>query len=232
MIATIRDADSEVIRTFDPEELTKQLAEEFALQAPTLLEGALSISVEEAQVDVSGDFRFGVFGPEPTYVAGIRASYYVPYSGNREMFHCVPSTRNRSVQPVELGDEELTFTFERPDQDIPSTKTEFDREVSQIRESLEWLRQDCQNFNATLPIVARQHIDSRRERLTYMTQGVQDLGLPIRKAATTTLALQANPTVRVTREREATTRKIAETYDIALSFAGENRPYVEEVAPD
>lgn len=78
MAATIAEADPELIRTGDVEELTKQFADRFALEAPTLIEGALSISVEETQVDVAGDFRFGAFGPGPTYVAGIRVEYYVP----------------------------------------------------------------------------------------------------------------------------------------------------------
>src|ERR1700682_3857842 len=57
----IAEADPEVIRARDVEELTKQFAEEFIVEAPTLIEGALSINAEEAQIDVTGDFRFGAF---------------------------------------------------------------------------------------------------------------------------------------------------------------------------
>src|ERR1035437_3103164 len=140
MAATIAEADPELIRTGDVEELTKQFADRFALEAPTLIEGALSISVEETQVDVAGDFRFGAFGPGPTYVAGILVEYYVPYSGEREMFRCQASTYSISLRPVELGNNDLIFTYERPDQDVLATKGEFDRELSQIQQSLEWLR--------------------------------------------------------------------------------------------
>ena len=54
-------------------------------------------------MDVAGDYRFGAFGPGPAYVAGMRVEYYVPYSGEREMFRCTVSTRNLSLRPVELG---------------------------------------------------------------------------------------------------------------------------------
>jgi hypothetical protein len=41
---------------------------------------------------------------------------------------------------------------------VPATKAEFDRELSQIQQSLEWLRQDCRGFNAPLPAQAREMI--------------------------------------------------------------------------
>jgi hypothetical protein len=172
-----------------------------------------------------GAFRHG------TCVTGIRAYYYVPYSGEWEMFHCAASTRSHSLPPVELGNDELTFIFERPDQDVPATKTQFDREVSQIRQSLEWLRQDFRAFNASLPAHAREKIVARKSRLAQMAEGIQSVGIPIRRAAiATSTAQRGNSPERAQRERQTTAAKKAERYDIALSFAGENRPYVEEVA--
>ena len=225
MATAIAEADAELIRTGAVEELTEHFTEQFTVEAPTLIEGALSINAEEAQIDVTGDIRFGAFGSGPTYAPGIRVSYYVPYSGDREMFHCTASTRNLSLRPVEFGNGELIFTYLRTDQDVLATKPEFDRELSQIKESLEWLRQDCRGFNATLSAQARDLIVARRTRLAEMTQGIRDLGVPIRTAAT------AVPVPRATeRQRGGSEAKEPEHYDIALSFAGENRPYVEEVA--
>jgi hypothetical protein len=224
MANAVAEADPELVRVGDVEELTKQFAEEFTVEPPTLIEGALSINAEEAQIDVTGDFRFGAFGPGPTYAPGIRVSYYVPYSGDREMFHCTASTRNLSLRPVELGNGELIFTYQRTDQDVLATQPEFDRELAQIKGSLEWLRQDCRGFNASLPAQARDLIMARRTRLVEMTQGIRDLGVPIRRAAT------AVPARAMEAPRGGREAKKPEHYDIALSFAGENRPYVEEVA--
>jgi hypothetical protein len=132
MANAVAEADPELIRTADLDELTKQFTDEFIVEAPVLIEGALSINVEEAQIDVTGDFRFGAFGSGPTYAPGIRVFYYVPYSGNREMFDCSASTRNLSLRPVELGSGELIFTYPRADQDVLATKPEFNRELAQI----------------------------------------------------------------------------------------------------
>jgi hypothetical protein len=133
------------------------------------------------------------------------------------------------MPPVELGDDELTFTFERPDQDVGATKAEFGRELPQVKQSLEWLRQDFRGFNALLPAQARERIVARRARLEQMSQGVQSLGVPIKRA--TTAATPARQSRGATRSRgESTPPKKKQNYDVALSFAGENRPYVEEVA--
>jgi hypothetical protein len=227
MVEAIGQAESELIRSADAEELARQFADQFALEAPTLTEAALSITVDETEVDVTGDFRFGAWGPGPHNVPGIRVTYYVPYSGDRQMFDITPSTRNLSMRPVDLGDGELQFAYERPDQDVMATKAEVDREIQQVKESLNWLRNDFQTFNATLLAAARESIEARKSRLAQMSRGAQSIGIPIRKPAAA-----ANGPVRETVQRgtEVPTRRVAEHYDIALSFAGENRAYVEEVA--
>ena len=77
MASEIGQASPELINTGDVEELAKYFAEKNSLEMPTLIEGALSISAEEQLVDVTGDFRFGAFGPGPNYVAGVRVSYFL-----------------------------------------------------------------------------------------------------------------------------------------------------------
>lgn len=184
----------------------------------------------KAEVDVTGDFRFAAWGPGPHNVPGIRVTYYVPYSGERAMFSVAPGTRNVSLRPVELHDGELRFAYERSDQDVMATKAEVDKEIRQIKESLEWLRQDCQAFNATLPAMAREGIEARKLRLAQMSQGVHSIGISIRKSASVPGSGVKGHAESVKRPIEVSATPTVETYDVALSFAGENRPYVEEVA--
>jgi hypothetical protein len=225
MAEAVEQAGSELIRTADPDALARQFADEFSLAAPTLTEEALSITVDEAEVDVTGDFRFAAWGPGPHNVPGIRVTYYVPYSGDRQMFDITPSMRNISMRPVELHQGELRFVYERPDQDVAATKAEVDREIHQVGESLNWMRNDFRTFNAGLIVMAREAIEARKSRLAQMSQGAQSIGIPIRKAGGSSPAREA-----VSGSRQAPARRPVERYDIALSFAGENRAYVEEVA--
>src|ERR1700722_14757184 len=226
MTAAIEAADPEILLNVDVDALAKEYADQFSLQAPTLIDGAISVDVEEARVDVTGDYRFGSFDDEPTFVSGIQASYYVPFSGERDLFYCSGSTRNLSMRPIELGKDELKFTYERPDQDVAITKVEFEKELAQVKQTLGWLDGDFRLFNASLPGVARDAILSRKARLEQMTQGVQSLGVPIRRMAT--VAPAQSSAMGKTKQKSPVTP--AEQYDVALSFAGENRTYVEEVA--
>ena len=46
----------------DTETLETDFAQQFSLESPILIEGAVSVAAEEAEVDVTGDWRFGSFG--------------------------------------------------------------------------------------------------------------------------------------------------------------------------
>ena len=151
----------------------------------------------------------------------------MPYEGDEQLFQCSASTINHSMRPIELRNHELVFTYERPDQDVAATKAEFEQELAQARQSLGWLANDCKTFNASLPAYARDLIAQRRKRLEEMTTQIQGLGVTIRKTATPTPApARTVPPARRPRKEPSE----AEQYDIPLSFAGENRAYVEEVA--
>jgi hypothetical protein len=104
-------------------------------------------------------------------------------------------------------------------------KVEFEKELAQIKQTLGRLQQDFLGFDTALLSQAREMIGARKARIEQMKKCAQSLGVPIRMA-TAAPHTQARPAERVPSQVLA---KKVEKYDIALSFAGENRPYVEEV---
>lgn len=224
MRLAIEQADAKAIRTADQEALSQEYVARFALDVPELAEGATSVEVEEAQIDVSYDpRRFVVDRDEPFYVPGIRATYYVPYRGDGQLFKCQPSTFTTVIPAVtDLRRDELVFVVERTDQNVAATKTAFEGELDRVKEYLAWVRRDAEAFNASLPQDARRWLESRRQRLAQMEKGVQSLGVPIRRSGRTAVAAP------VIAPPSAPAR--AQMYDVALSFAGEDREYVEAVA--
>jgi hypothetical protein len=225
MIDAIQQAPAERIRNEDLAPLVDAFVAEFQIDIPELTEGAVSVTVEEAQVDATGDFNRAFFGPGPHFVPGIRATYFVPYRGDRDLFKCKPSTWTTVIPAAELADSELRFTFERADENVEATKVAFEQELGRVKQYLGWLRENASTFNQSLPETARQQVTARKGRLAQVAQGVQSLGVPIRRAS---------PEPRVHRpsmpavHRQKPER--AEIYEVALSFAGEDRAYVEEVA--
>ena len=107
------------------------MSRNLGLDVPQLAEGATSVEVEEAQVDVSHDpRRFIRDRDEPFFVSGIQATYFVPYAGDGDLFKCQPSTFTTVIPAVtDLLQDELVFAVERPDQNVAATKQAFEREL-------------------------------------------------------------------------------------------------------
>lgn len=86
---------------------------------------------------------------------------------------------------------------------------------------------DVESHNQRLGQLLRDALAQRREQLGQATQQIQKLGLPVRKRAS---AIQAEPILGGERAVRETPRGAAKDYDVAFSFAGEDRDYVEQVA--
>jgi hypothetical protein len=225
MIDAIQQAPGERIRSEDTTALVDAFVAEFQIDIPELTEGAVSVTVDEAQVDATGDFNRAFFGPGPHFVPGIRATYFVPFRGDRDLFKCKPSTWTTVIPAAELADTELRFTFERADENVGATKLAFEQELGRVKQYLGWLRENASTFNQSLPGVAREQITSRKARLEQVDHGVQSLGVPIRLASVASKLHRPSISEGHGHKSERT-----KTYEVALSFAGEDRAYVEEVA--
>jgi len=225
MVHTINTADAAMIAR-DAKEVAEEFVEQFRLDTPVLTEGAVSVDVEEVQVDVSGDRNRAFFGPGPFCAPGIRATYFVPFTGDVDLFKCRPSTTTSILAAVDsVQKNELVLAYERGDTNVAATKEGFDRDLSTIREYLGWVRRDAQVLNESLPAVAMQAVAARQTRLREVAQSSASLGVPIRRAGVPPSAV-TTPHPMPTRRRELQ----PEHYDVALSFAGEQRAYVEQVA--
>lgn len=229
----IEQAHADQLRSGPIEAVAEQFASRFQLHVPVLTEGAISASVEETKVDISRDrslsFQYATFGPGPHFVPGITASFFVPYSGDRDMFRCKPNTFSSMIPAARLTENELEFRFIRVGEDVAGAKKAFDDELALVKRYLEWLSSDCGTFNATLVPFARDLISQRLSRLTTLEAGTNTLGIPIRRAGQHP-PLAAPAPGATPAPRAATPPSAPVLYDVALSFAGENREYVEEVA--
>jgi hypothetical protein len=209
------------------DELLAHFLKQFRFEVPTLTEGAISVDVEEAQVDVSGSFERDTMGYSEYYVPGTRVTYYVPFTGDQNLFKCRAGTFNFNPPRANIVGQELQFRYERADSEVGATKADFEAELRKVREWLGWTANEITMFNDALPPKIRVRIAERRGRLEKTRAGVQALGLPPRQqprdvsipAPTTAPRSAARPNAAAT-----------PNYDVALSFAGENRPYVHRVA--
>jgi hypothetical protein len=225
---TIESADAAQLQEGSGDEVAERFAADFMLEAPELTEGAMSVDVAEAKVDVTGDFRYGHFGHGPHYVNGVRVTYFVPFVGDPDMFRVAPTSYTTVHPYAEIVGRELKFTFERPGEAVDETKRAFDEEFGRVKQYLGWLRENFRSFNQTLLPLTRQHVEARRSRLAGLQKSTNSLGIPVRRSAPPATATTPKRATRTAATSAYTPP--AKLYDVALSFAGENRTYVEEVA--
>jgi hypothetical protein len=230
MVAEINNSPATVAAGRPPEDIAAEFVQRFRLDTPELTEGAISMDVEEVQVDVSGDWQRGIVDrSRPFYIPGFRVTYYVPFRGDKDLLTCAPSTYTTTRPAVDtLGDHELELVYELSDTNIAGTKARFDHDLAEIKQYLGWVRQNAETFNQSLPAEALRLVTARQARLLAVQQSAGSMSVPIRRAGSPPAANSiASGTTQV-----RSTPQVApvEIYDVALSFAGEQREYVEQVA--
>jgi hypothetical protein len=210
------------------EELVAHFAERFRVDAPVITEGAISVAAEEAQIDVSGDRNRDIWDrSRPFYVPGIEVTYYVPFTGDANLFKFAPSTSDFNPPRADIVGQELHFRYKRAGADVAATKNDFERELGKVRQYLSWISNDVSLYNASLPARIRAKVTDRRGRLEKTRTEMQALGIPLRQAQRPSPSPAAAAASRAGAKQPPAATP---TYDVALSFAGENRTYVERVA--
>ena len=209
--------------------LSATIASELVVAPIELHEDQLSVSPRDAKVDVSYDHTRVFFGPGPHYVDGLEVTYHLPYSGDPELFKCRPNRYTYNPPSALLRPGELTFPYDSANRDVAATKKSFDEDLTTIKQWLGWQASQIAEFNASLEDRVRNAVIARRAELSKTQSDLQALGIPIRGTGGPVVPSSEPPANPV--ERRATKRKEASRkYDVALSFAGENREYVEQVA--
>ncbi|MGH7520278.1 MAG: toll/interleukin-1 receptor domain-containing protein [Gemmatimonadales bacterium] len=208
------------------EELVAHFTQQIRVDVPVLTEGAMSVAAEETEVDVRHDFDRAVFDrSQPALVPGIEVTYYVPFTGDANLFKFVASTRSFNPPYADVVGQELRFKYARADSDVAQTKAAFEAELNKVRQHLSWISNDTSMYNSTLGSKIRAKIAERRGRLEKKNAGIQALGIPLRQSA------RPNPAPGKAVQSSAKQKPTEpSSYDVALSFAGENRAYVEQVA--
>ena len=147
-----------------------------------VLKDQISVEQKEINIDVSQDQgRLIIDRSAPFHVKGSQIIYYVPYHGDKNLLYALPS-HSSSLRPrAKVTDTELQFVIESLHQDGPLIKAEFEGQLRNLQEYLEWSRQEIEPFNSQLPAIVQQAVEARRQKLLGDKGMVEGLGYPLRK---------------------------------------------------
>ncbi len=165
-----------------PDELATYFFETYSLEAPQLREADITTDHQEAKVDIRGDPHRAIRDRGvPHFISGTMYTFYVPFSGDSHLFACKPSIFGTSLPRGEFDESELTFRYSRTNHDAVGVRTEFDRDLKDIKTWLANVKNQVEEHAAKLTELATRHINERRERLLGDHAVASSLGFPIRR---------------------------------------------------
>lgn len=205
------------------------LVAQFSIPRLELEPDRVEVSTNSAQVDVSDEwFVRGADQGQRIRVPGTRVSYHVPFRGDYGLFDCRGNTYTMNPPQARFTEHELIFDYDVPaDQSPGETKKRYDHDLGTVLQWTGWVNELVDGYTTALPDHVRRAFASRMQRLTRAKDELVALGIPIRKA--TAAASKAPDPAPKQAPPKRPSPKIRD-YDVALSFAGEDRPYVDRVA--
>lgn len=200
------------------EYLAALVASELVISPLELLEDQISLSDRETQVDISHDPNRHFSSPGPHYRTGVEVTYHLPFEGDSGLFKLKPN-RFTSIWPrAFVEDDELRFPYDALPDKVADTKKWLERDLSSLRPWIGWVNEQVESYNESLQPKVLSAIRSRRNDLEVASSAISELGCPLKETA-------AAPT----NSHKDELSEVPEV-EVALSFAGEERPYVEKVA--
>ena len=182
MANEIGSLSEERVLNTSPEQLCDYFVEKYRVEPLAIQRSGIQTDYGDAKIDVSQRFEYAVFDRDvPAYVPGTRISFFVPFSGDSELFRCRPSTFSLNPPRGVVRGNELVFVYDRTTQDVANVGTEFKQELKSVQQHLDRIAEQVEQFNTTVLSNASQGIGARREKLLQDRGIIEGLGFPLKR---------------------------------------------------
>ena len=136
----------------------------------------------ETGIDVSGHRDIDVRDrSRPFYVPGSYITVAIPFEGDGGMFGFKASTYSLNPPRGHVSGSEILITLQGRDLDKERVHEEINGTIGRLEQHLEWLKEDCDNWNSRIRTMAGQLVQNRKQRLIEHEQRVSSIGLPRKK---------------------------------------------------
>ena len=181
MLQEIRSLGESQALKASHEDLCKYFVEKYEIETPEIDESSITADHGDAQVAVSGRFEYMVRDrSRPFRIPGTRITFYVPFTGDWNLFHCRASSFSTSLPHAVVATNELHFVYDRTTNGADKIPDEFQRDLTQFKQYLTWTAKDLTEFNANIRQKIDQEINARREKLLQDRDLVANIGYPLR----------------------------------------------------
>lgn len=171
----------------DVESLSDHFEKEYWIQVPKIDEAGISVDQEEAKVDVRRTpNRYLYDTRRTTHIQGTKLTFFAPFQGDKELFKCRPSAFNFNPPHAKVNSDQLELSYSVTDQNSAAVRTQFDRDLAQIKQWLSWIEADVQPFNSKVRAKARERVEMRKRKLLKDRELASGLGFPTRSKTSQT----------------------------------------------
>ncbi len=181
----IRSLDNEYVLKASQAELEDYYIDKVTIRPLVLHDDQYYIENQTGtQIDVSHDFRRGVFPGERAIVRGTRLDIAIPYEGDSWLWRIQPSTFSLSGYPeIEVRDDVIVFSIQFPDDSVDHNrlKSEIDRQVHSLADAVQNLKRDVENHNNSAPQTIKSAIQRKRQLAESTVGAIAALGIPVKR---------------------------------------------------
>lgn len=210
------------------EQVQSNLKKQFMLDVPVLRpKGEIWAEEDVAKVDVRLlPNRLPSLGNRPIYEDVPHFTVHIPFDGDPGVFVISPWIYGGTSISGEIVGNELLLTFRMvmPGQDLQGN---IDSTIRQVNSTLSHLREQMLVFDQGLNAALAQAVMLRNQRIQMRSRAVHNLRIPVRPAPIKKIAA-AEPVLHRTAAETATPAK-SQTWNVFLSYASEDKLYVEEL---
>jgi len=163
-------------------DMVSYLVEKHLVESIQLDESGITVDQDEAHIDVSGDSdRYIRDRSRPFHVKGTSNVFYVPFTGEADLFYCQPSTTTSLTPTGHIEGNELVLKYDTTEHDPEKLKNQFDQDLTLIKRYLGWIEGQVTSFNSSLEARAEQIVNNRRELILKNKGLASSLGFPMRE---------------------------------------------------
>ena len=112
-------------------------------------------------------------------------TYYLPYTGDQDLFRYTPSRRKLWTTEVFFEDQYLCFEvfslYSRPEDIAEDIKKKANEIIDFSKTQLENLKSEIDNYNDQLPTVVKQFLEERKQTILDKNKIVELLDTPIKE---------------------------------------------------
>src|SRR3989344_4981261 len=153
-------------------------------------------------------------------------TFHLPFSGDPELFHCVPSTRILWTEEIALLNREIIFDIINFTNDVNEAQRKRDEVINFLIKQTENVNNQVNQYNENLSREVEEKLNQIIDKLSEQNQFLAKLGTPLM-----TPDKERNPEPVLSQPKTSQVKnKESKKFDVFICHASEDKDFVDSLA--